>query len=46
MTLHLKFPLAESEKAHGYSSTTKYIGQCNEEVGVERDNGINRLQLK
>ena len=47
MNLHLKFPLAESQKALGYSSATEHIGQCNgEEVGLERDNGGNWLQLK
>ena len=34
--MHLKFPLAESQKAHGYSSAAKHIGQCNEEeAGAE-----------
>lgn len=47
MTLHLKFPLAESQRAHGYSSDAKHIGQCDEEeVGAERDNSINWLQLE
>lgn len=47
MTLHLKFPLAESQRAHGYSSDAKHTGQCDEEeVGAERDNSINWLQLE
>lgn len=47
MNVHLKFPLAESQKALGYFSATRHIGQCyGEEVGQERDSGGNWLPLK
>lgn len=40
MNLHLT-------SAHGSSSATKHIGQCNgEEIGVERDDGVHWLQFK